>query len=85
MPKKYVTKQAINTKEIKAAETLFAAPQKVIRNECLQSLEVYFINEEDRVDSHWLQPKEMFKIPAAGVTPQLRLLQERRMIRISNN
>ena len=85
MSYKAKTKQAVNTREIKAVETLFEAPQKVIRNECLQSLEVYFINRDAKVDSYWLQPKEMIKIPATGVTHQLKILQERRMIRISNN
>jgi len=85
MSNKVKIKQSVNTREIKAIETLFEAPQKVIRNECLQSLEVYFIDKNDKVDSYWLQPKEMIKIPATGVTHQLKLLQERRMIRISNN
>ena len=85
MSNKVKIKQSVNTREIKAIETLFEAPQKVIRNECLQSLEVYFVDDRDKVTSYWLQPKETLCIPATGVTPQLKLLQERRMIRINNN
>ena len=57
-------------------------PQKSVRNESLQSLEVYFINETGETDTYWLQPKEIIKIPSSGVTSQLKLLQERRMIRM---
>jgi len=57
-------------------------PQKSIRNECLQSLEIYFINESGQAESYWLRPKEMKNIPSTGVTPQLKLLQERRMIKM---
>jgi len=57
-------------------------PQKAIRNECLQSLEIYFRTESGEVDTHWLLPKETIKIPSAGVTPQLKLLHERRMIKM---
>jgi len=56
-------------------------PQKIVRNESLQSLEIYF-QESGKVESYWLQPKEMIQIPSNGVTPQLKLLQERRMIQI---
>jgi len=56
-------------------------PQKIVRNESLQSLEIYF-QESSKVESYWLQPKEMIQIPSNGVTPQLKLLQERRMIQI---
>jgi len=73
------------SKKSQAIEALYKAPQKVIRNECLQSLEVYFVDDRDKVTSYWLQPKETLCIPATGVTPQLKLLQERRMIRINNN
>jgi hypothetical protein len=56
-------------------------PQKIVRNESLQSLEIYF-QESGKVESYWLQPKEMIQIPSNGVTPQLKLLQERRMIKM---
>ena len=57
-------------------------PQKIIRNESLQSLEIYFTKESGKVESYWLQPKEIIQIPSNGVTPQLKLLQERRMIKM---
>ena len=57
-------------------------PQKSIRNECLQSLEIYFIKESGETESYWLKPKEIIQIPSSGVTSQLKLLQERRMIRM---
>jgi hypothetical protein len=57
-------------------------PQKSIRNECLQSLEIYFIKESGEVENYWLMPKEIIKIPSSGVTSQLTLLQERRMIKM---
>ena len=75
------TKQAKLNKP-KPTPVLHKVPQKIIRNECLQSLEVYFINGIGEVDTYWLQPKEMIKIPSAGVTSQLKLLRERRMIQI---
>ena len=59
-------------------------PQKSVRNECLQSLDIYFIRESGEVENYWLQPKEIIKIPSSGVTSQLLLLQERRMIKIRN-
>ena len=59
-------------------------PQKLIRNACLQSLDIHFINEGGEVSNYWLQPKEMIKIPSGGVTSQLKLLRERRMIQISD-
>ena len=57
-------------------------PQKSVRNECLQSLEIYFIKESGETENYWLQPKEIIKIPSSGVTSQLKLLQERRMIKM---
>ena len=77
----------MQTKKVKPKQSLPSPainnlPQKIIRNQCLQSLEVYFIDETGAVASHWLMPKEMLKIPSEGVTPQLRLLRERRMIQI---
>jgi len=57
-------------------------PQKSIRNQCLQSLDIHFVNELGKVDNYWLQPKEMIQIPSSGVTSQLKLLQERRMIKM---
>ena len=57
-------------------------PQKAVRNECLQSLEIYFIKESGETENYWLQPKEIIKIPSSGVTSQLKLLQERRMIKM---
>tara|TARA_R110000824_G_scaffold187530_1_gene368785 strand:- start:1116 stop:1358 length:243 start_codon:yes stop_codon:yes gene_type:complete len=57
-------------------------PQKSVRNESLQSLEIYFVKESGEVDSYWLQPKEILNIPSTGVTSQLNLLQERRMIKM---
>lgn len=55
---------------------------KAIRNECLQSLEVYFIDENGVSDTHWLQPKEILKLPASSITDQISLLQQRRLVRI---
>ena len=75
------TKQ-VKSKKSTPSSTLREVPQKSIRNQCLQSLEVYFINGIGEVDTYWLQPKEMIKIPSAGVTSQLKLLRERRMIQI---
>ena len=57
-------------------------PQKFVRNECLQSLDIYFIKKSGEVENYWLQPKETIKIPSSGVTSQLKLLQERRMIKM---
>jgi hypothetical protein len=59
-------------------------PQKTIKNDCLQSLEIYYMKESGSVETYWLQPDETIKIPSNGVTSQLKLLQERRMIRIGN-
>mgnify|MGYP005819248877 CR=1 FL=1 len=75
------TKQ-VKLKKITPPPVVNKMPQKIIRNQCLQSLEIYFIDETGKVDTHWLMPKEMFKIPSAGVTSQLKLLRERRMIQI---
>ncbi len=71
---------AKNTK--KEEISLKYAPQKTVRNECLQSLEVYFLNQSGQAESYWLRPKETIKIPSSGVTSQLKLLQERRMIKM---
>ena len=57
-------------------------PQKTVKNLCLQSLDIYFVNEKGKAKPYWLQPKEIITIPSSGVTPQLRLLQERRMIKM---
>ena len=72
----------VKTKKSKEEALPRYIPQKSVRNESLQSLEVYFINETGETDTHWLQPKEIIKIPSSGVTSQLKLLQERRMIRM---
>ena len=59
-------------------------PQKSVKNQCLQSLEIYFIKGSGEVDTYWLQPDETIKIPSGGVTSQLKLLQERRMVKIGD-
>ena len=74
-------KKAI-TKKIEKNIHLKYIPQKSVRNESLQSLEIYFVKESGEVDSYWLQPKEVINIPSTGVTSQLNLLQERRMIKM---
>ena len=56
--------------------------QKNVRNDCLQALDIHFVNELGAVENYWLAPQETIKIPSNGVTPQLKLLQERRMIKI---
>jgi len=72
----------LKVKETKEKMSLQYIPQKSVRNECLQSLEIYFVKESGEVDSYWLQPKEVINIPSTGVTSQLNLLQERRMIKM---
>ena len=70
--------------DIKKVETPLYIPQKSVKNGCLQSLEVYFIKRSGEVDTYWLKPNETINIPVGGVTSQLKLLQERRMVRIGN-
>ena len=72
----------LQVKKPKEKMSLQYIPQKSVRNECLQSLEIYFVKESGEVDSYWLQPKEVLNIPSTGVTSQLNLLQERRMIKM---
>jgi len=72
----------LQVKKPKEKMSLQYIPQKSVRNECLQSLEIYFVKESGEVDSYWLQPKEVINIPSTGVTSQLNLLQERRMIKM---
>ena len=67
-------------KEIEPKETKIAT--KAIRNECLQSLEVYFVNENGQSDTYWLKPKEIMRLPASALTSQVSLLQQRRLVRI---
>lgn len=74
----------VNTNKSKEEPLPRYIPQKSVRNECLQSLDIYFIRESGEVENYWLQPKEIIKIPSSGVTSQLLLLQERRMIKIRN-
>jgi len=74
----------VNTNKSKEEPLPRYIPQKSVRNECLQSLEIYFVKESGEVENYWLKPKEMIKIPSSGVTAQLRLLQERRMIKVIN-
>ena len=61
-----------------------SVPTKAIKNECLQSLEVYFMNEDGQDDTYWLRPKEMIQLPASCLTSQIDLLEKRRLIRVYN-
>ena len=77
-PQRYIPQ-----KPIKKENTLPQyIPQKSIRNECLQSLEIYYVKESGEVENYWLKPKEIIRIPSSGVTSQLTLLKERRMIKM---
>ena len=59
-------------------------PTKAVKNECLQSLEIYFKNSEGQDDTCWLQPRGVLKLPASCLTSQIDLLQKRRLVRVYN-
>lgn len=56
---------------------------KSIKNESLQGLEVFFTTEVGP-KSYWLRPKEIVTIPENYVTKQIKLLVERRILKIFN-
>ena len=77
-------KKQVIEKKPKEEEIPPYVPQKSVKNQSLQSLEIYFMKASGEVDTYWLKPDETIKIPLGGVTSQLKLLQERRMVRIGN-
>jgi hypothetical protein len=56
--------------------------QKVITNESLQSLEVYFLTPNG-TKCYWLQPHSTIVIPAHFISENILNLQKRRMISVT--
>jgi len=56
---------------------------KLLTNDSLQRLEVYFDTAKGS-DRRWIMPKETLMIPEAFISRQIRVLLERRMISIKN-
>lgn len=56
---------------------------KKIKNDSLQGLEIY-LRTEVGVQSHWITPKQTIAVPDFYITDQVRNLQRRRMVKITN-
>lgn len=54
---------------------------KTITNLSLQSFEVY-LQTEKGPDTYWLTPNEYLTIPTEYITPQIKTLVERRLLKI---
>ena len=54
---------------------------KTITNVGLQGLEVYFLTEKG-AQTYWLKPKEYLTIPQSYLSPQIKNLVGRRLVRI---
>jgi hypothetical protein len=57
---------------------------KVIRNDSLQTLEVYLLTPKG-LKSYLFQPHDAKIVPASFITEHVKKLQKRRLITISNN
>ena len=56
---------------------------KLLTNDSLQRLEVYFDTSKGS-DRRWIMPKETIMIPETFISHQVRILSQRRMISIKN-
>jgi hypothetical protein len=56
---------------------------KAIKNETTQGFEIY-LNTSSGVKSVWLKPKQTIIVEEKALTPQLLVLNKRKLVRISN-
>ena len=56
---------------------------KVVKNDSLQTLTVYF-NTEKGCKERFMQPGESLVVPESYITEQIRTLHRRRVFKISN-
>jgi len=56
---------------------------KVVKNDCLQSITVYFSTEKG-CKERFMQPGESLVVPESYITEQIRTLHRRRVFKISN-
>jgi len=56
---------------------------KVVKNDCLQALTVYFRTEKGAQEK-WMQPGESIVVPSHYITEQIKTLHRRRLFKISN-
>ena len=56
---------------------------KVVKNDCLQSITVYFSTEKG-CKERFMQPGESLVVPESYITEQIKTLHRRRIFKISN-
>lgn len=56
---------------------------KTVKNETTQGFEIY-LKTSTGYKSLWLKPKERITIEESAITPQLLVLNKRKIVRISN-
>lgn len=56
---------------------------KAVKNETTQCFEI-FLNTNKGLTSVWLKPKERIIVEESSISPQLLVLNKRKIVRISN-
>jgi hypothetical protein len=65
-----------------ATDTL-EGPKKVVKNYSIQGLFITLKTSEGSVD-YWLEPKQSIKVPENQISQQIKNLQRRRIVSITN-
>jgi hypothetical protein len=58
---------------------------KTITNEGLQSKTIIFNESQGSTKQHWLKPGESVTVPLSWISNQIKTLEKRRILKITNN